>query len=77
MRLFDASAYTDAALSMVPEGWSVLLAITPGKAICDIHEKPLGQVGQWIAHAKAATPSLALLAAILKIELEKCDADGD
>lgn len=76
-RLMVAQAFTDAALSMVPEGWCVLLAIAPDKSICDIHEKPLGHSGQWIAHTKAATPALALLAAILKIELEKCDADRD
>lgn len=62
-------AYTesiDAALSLVPEGWSALLAIAPHKTICDVHVKPIGEVGHWPGHATAPTPALAICRAVLK-----------
>lgn len=57
----------DAALTLVPEGWSCLLAFGPNGAVCDIHTKPLGDpAGFWPGHATAATPAIAIVLAALR-----------
>jgi hypothetical protein len=60
------STSVDAALSLVPEGQCVLLAVTPHRAVCDVHTRPLGDpAGFWPAHAEAATAPLAIVIAAL------------
>lgn len=61
----------DAALTLVPEGWSHLMAWNARGCVCDVHSRPLGDFdGTWPAHARAATPALALCAAALKARAE-------
>lgn len=62
------TASIDAALTLVPEGWALLLAIAPHKTICDVHEKPLGEVGRWPGHAEAPTPAIAVCLASLRAQ---------
>ena len=64
------SASLDAAMTLVPEGWAVLMAFSEQRAVCDVHTAPLGQHGTWPAHASAATPALALCAAALRARAE-------
>lgn len=59
------TASLDAAMTLVPEGWSVLMAFGPKGAVCDVSPEGLGGNGTWPAHARAATPALALTAAAL------------
>lgn len=60
----------DAAIALcerVLPGWSVLLAITPNVAVCDVHTKPLGEPdGKWPGHAQAPKPATALCIALLR-----------
>jgi len=64
------TASLDAAMTLVPEGWAVLMAFSEQRAVCDVHTAPLGQHGTWPAHASAATPALALCAAALRARAE-------
>ncbi len=68
IRLQALTTSIDAALALIKEvlpGWSVLMAITPEKTVCDVHEKPLGTVGKWTGHASHKSPALALCLALL------------
>jgi hypothetical protein len=59
----------DAALALVAEklpGHCALLAITPERTVCNLHTKPIGQIGNWHPHAEATTAPLAICAALLK-----------
>lgn len=57
----------DSAVSLVPEGWSHLMAWNADGCVCDVHSRPLGDfTGIWPAHAKAPTPAQALTAAALR-----------
>ena len=60
------TASIDAALTLVPEGFAVLLATSPNGSVCDVHSKPLGEEGEYPGHSRAATPALALCAASLR-----------
>jgi hypothetical protein len=66
----DFPRYTgslDAALTLVPEGWSVLSAWNGSAAICTVHLKPLGAPdGIWPKPGKACTLALAHCAAALR-----------
>lgn len=62
----DARAYLSAAEMLVPEGVSYLLASAPAKACCNIHEKPIGEIGVWHDAVTAPTAWQALAAAIAK-----------
>ena len=62
----EFTASLDAALTLVPEGWAVLLATSLAGSVCDVHTKPLGKEGEWPAHSRAATPALVLCAAALR-----------
>jgi hypothetical protein len=75
-KMLDAEAYESAALTLVPEGWAVLLAFSEQRAVCDVHSKPLGQHGTWPGHANAATPALALVAACLKARATQGENDA-
>lgn len=70
------TASIDAALTLVPEGWAVLLAFSEQRSVCDVHTNPLGQEGTWPAHSTAATPALALCAAALKARHHTGAEDG-
>lgn len=61
------STSIDAALTLLPEGWSILSAWNGRDAICTVHLKPLGDpTGLWPPASKAKSQALALLAAILR-----------
>lgn len=62
----EGIAYTtsiDAALTLVPEGWSTMLDINPGEACCTVHDNS-GYVSEPAATTK--TPALALCIAALR-----------
>lgn len=62
----DLTKALDLVKEMLP-GWSVLLAITPTKTVCDIHSKPLGDAaGTWPGHAEASTPPPAVLLGLFR-----------
>lgn len=56
----------DAALTLVPEGWSVLLAIGPKRSLATVHTEPLGTEGVWFDSRPGATPPLAICIAALR-----------
>lgn len=62
------TASIDAALTLVPEGWSVLCAWNPtGRCKCDLSDGPMdGRSRRWVGAEPSATPALALCAAALK-----------
>ena len=62
------TASIDAALTLVPDGWSVLSAWNPtGRCKCDLSDGPMdGQNRTWIGSEPCPTPALALTAAALR-----------
>lgn len=64
------TASIDAALTVMPEGWSLLLAWNGKECICDVHSSPIGHIGTWPAHARAKSPALAILSAALMARAE-------
>lgn len=61
------TASVDAALTLVPSGWSVLFAWNGETSICNIHLKPLGNPsGLWPDAGKSTNPAIAICIAALK-----------
>lgn len=76
----DCAASVDAVLALIARelpGWSWLMAFNGEAAVCDVHTRPIGVVGAWPAHAKAATPALALLSAALRAKAAQQQMEAD
>lgn len=65
-KLSRYTASLDAAVSLVPAGWSILMVWNGKRNICTVHAQPLGTVQSWPDPSEAATPALALVAAALR-----------
>ena len=68
VRDFPFTTSLDAALTLVPEGMSVMLDITPGKTFCSVHDNS-GLVGS--PDGENLSPPLTLCIAALKARSAK------
>jgi hypothetical protein len=77
-RMLAASAYESAALTLVPEGWFVMLGYQNGgqSAGASLMEYPAWQNRGRDAQGTADTPALALVAAALRARLADMGDDA-
>lgn len=72
-RLWRYTFSIDAAVTLVPEGWAVLMAWSSVGAIANLSTKPLGTIDgqEWMQAVTAKTAAAALTAAALRARAQE------